>query len=105
MTDPAQLRPGNSDAGHTPEEGSGDIMSTALRGISAFTESMETATLTRPTGADATPGPSHESRIAVSAIIPCLNEEQTLALCIEKAFRAFAELGVQGEVVVADNGS
>src|SRR5581483_8958811 len=66
---------------------------------------METATLTRPTGADVTPGPAHESRIAVSAIIPCLNEEQTLALCIEKAFRAFAELGVQGEVVVADNGS
>jgi len=42
---------------------------------------------------------------AVSAVIPCLNEEQTLGLCIEKAFRGFAELGVQGEVVVADNGS
>ena len=43
--------------------------------------------------------------IPVSAVIPCLNEEQTLGLCIEKAFRGFAELGVQGEVVVADNGS
>jgi glycosyltransferase involved in cell wall biosynthesis len=41
----------------------------------------------------------------VSAVIPCLNEERTLGLCIEKAFRGFAELGVQGEVVVADNGS
>jgi len=41
----------------------------------------------------------------VSAVIPCLNEEQTLGLCIEKAFRGFAELGVHGEVVVADNGS
>src|SRR3569833_4195199 len=43
--------------------------------------------------------------IAVSAVIPCLNEEQTLALCIEKAFRGIAALGVKGEVVVADNGS
>jgi glycosyltransferase involved in cell wall biosynthesis len=45
------------------------------------------------------------SRVAVSAVIPCLNEEQTLALCIEKAFRGFSELDVDGEVVVADNGS
>jgi glycosyltransferase involved in cell wall biosynthesis len=43
--------------------------------------------------------------VAVSAVIPCLNEEQTLGMCIEKAFRGFAELGVLGEVVVADNGS
>jgi hypothetical protein len=37
--------------------------------------------------------------------MPCLNEERTLALCIEKAQRAFRELGIAGEVVVADNGS
>lgn len=43
--------------------------------------------------------------VAVSAVIPCLNEELTLGLCIEKALRSFAELGVIGEVVVADNGS
>jgi glycosyltransferase involved in cell wall biosynthesis len=43
--------------------------------------------------------------IAVSAVIPCLNEEQTLGTCIQKAFRSFHELGVEGEVVVADNGS
>lgn len=66
---------------------------------------METDTLTRPTGVDSTSGSAQETRIAVSAVIPCLNEEQTLALCIQKAFRGFAELGVQGEVVVADNGS
>jgi glycosyltransferase involved in cell wall biosynthesis len=55
--------------------------------------------------------PSHpeavgeSTAIDVSAVIPCLNEEQTLAVCIEKAFRGFAELGVRGEVIVADNGS
>ncbi len=43
--------------------------------------------------------------ILVSAVMPCLNEEKTLGLCIEKIQRAFGELGVVGEVVVADNGS
>ncbi len=37
--------------------------------------------------------------------MPCLNEENTLALCINKANACFARLGVAGEVVVADNGS
>lgn len=41
----------------------------------------------------------------VSAIIPCLNEERTLGICIEKAFSAFARRGIPGEVVVGDNGS
>jgi glycosyltransferase involved in cell wall biosynthesis len=43
--------------------------------------------------------------VVVSAVIPCLNEEKTIGICVEKAFRSFAELGVRGEVVVADNGS
>jgi hypothetical protein len=41
----------------------------------------------------------------VSAIIPCLDEERTIAICIEKAFAAFARRGIAGEVVVGDNGS
>ncbi len=41
----------------------------------------------------------------ISAIIPCLNEEETIGICIEKAIKAFKELGVDGEVVVGDNGS
>lgn len=41
----------------------------------------------------------------VSAIIPCLNEEATLGICIQKAFAAFARRGIAGEVVVGDNGS
>ena len=45
------------------------------------------------------------SEILVSAVMPCLNEERTLPLCIEKAQRAFLALGIVGEVVVADNGS
>ena len=41
----------------------------------------------------------------VSAIIPCLNEERTLGICIQKALDAFARRGIIGEVVVGDNGS
>ncbi len=37
--------------------------------------------------------------------MPCLNEERTLPLCIEKAQRAFEQLGIRGEVVIGDNGS
>jgi glycosyltransferase involved in cell wall biosynthesis len=41
----------------------------------------------------------------ISILIPCLNEAATIRICVEKAFRAFHELGISGEVVVADNGS
>lgn len=45
------------------------------------------------------------NEILVSAVMPCLNEEKTLGLCIAKVQRAFDEMGIAGEVVVADNGS
>lgn len=41
----------------------------------------------------------------VSAVMPCLNEEETLEICIKKAFQSFSDLGIEGQVVVADNGS
>jgi len=41
----------------------------------------------------------------VSVVIPCLNEADTLATCIEKATRAFRGHNICGEVIVADNGS
>jgi glycosyltransferase involved in cell wall biosynthesis len=37
--------------------------------------------------------------------MPCLNEENTVAICVTKALACFARLGLPGEVVVADNGS
>jgi hypothetical protein len=43
--------------------------------------------------------------IAVSAVIPCLNEERTIGICVEKALAGLAALGLPGEVVVVDNGS
>lgn len=43
--------------------------------------------------------------VLVSAVIPCLDEERTIGACIAKAMAALRELEVEGEVVVADNGS
>ena len=41
----------------------------------------------------------------LSILMPCLNEAETLVACIEKARRGIELAGVDGEVVVADNGS
>jgi hypothetical protein len=41
----------------------------------------------------------------VSVVIPCLNERQSIALCIDKAFAAYKAAGIRGEVIVSDNGS
>ncbi|HXF38779.1 MAG TPA: glycosyltransferase, partial [Blastocatellia bacterium] len=44
-------------------------------------------------------------RPEVSIVMPCLNEAETLGICIEKAQRWLDDNGVIGEVIVADNGS
>ena len=45
----------------------------------------------------------------VSIMLPCLNEAETLPACIRNASEALAaiagELGLRGEIIVADNGS
>jgi hypothetical protein len=43
--------------------------------------------------------------IELSVVLPCLNEAETLAVCVQKAVKCLADLGVQGEVIVSDNGS
>jgi glycosyltransferase involved in cell wall biosynthesis len=53
---------------------------------------------------DFSAGPCQEV-IEVSVVIPCLNEADTIGVCIEKAQRALREHAIAGEVVVADNGS
>ena len=45
------------------------------------------------------------SSIELSIIMPCLNEAETIAACIEKARRFLKESGIAGEVVIGDNGS
>jgi glycosyltransferase involved in cell wall biosynthesis len=41
----------------------------------------------------------------VSVVIPCLNEEETLESVLTKAHRGIAALGLNAEIIVADNGS
>jgi len=41
----------------------------------------------------------------VSVVLPCLNEAETLALCIEQIQAMFRAHSISGEIVVADNGS
>ena len=45
------------------------------------------------------------AEIELSVVMPCLNEADTVGICVEKAVRAMREAGVVGEVVLADNGS
>jgi len=45
------------------------------------------------------------TEVELSVVMPCLNEADTLAICIEKAKTAMATHGVVGEIIVADNGS
>ena len=53
--------------------------------------------------------PAEQSRegeeFDVSVVIPCLNEEDSVATVVQKALAGIAAAGLRGEVVVADNGS
>ncbi len=49
--------------------------------------------------------PAEQTPPEVSVVMPCLNEADTLATCIQKAFQAFRDHGIKGEIVIADNGS
>jgi hypothetical protein len=46
-----------------------------------------------------------KGRPYVSIVMPCLNEEGTVAACVRKALGWLKRAGYAGEVVVADNGS
>ncbi|MFE4469961.1 glycosyltransferase family 2 protein [Leifsonia sp. NPDC056824] len=43
--------------------------------------------------------------VELSIVMPCLNEAETLAVCIDKAQSYLTRSGVSGEIIVADNGS
>ena len=61
------------------------------------------------TGSAAAAGMQDDDAIAVSIVMPCLNEVQSLAHCIANAREALARIastyGLGGEIVIADNGS
>jgi glycosyltransferase involved in cell wall biosynthesis len=46
-----------------------------------------------------------ESKVELTILMPCLNESETLAVCISKAKAFLNRAEVRGEVLIADNGS
>jgi hypothetical protein len=64
----------------------------------------------RPYGATATSARGYAAIVPndscdLSVVLPCLNEAETLETCIRKAQKSIGDLDLDGEVVVADNGS
>ncbi len=53
------------------------------------------------------PAPSGggSDRPVISVVMPCLNEEASVAYCVDLALKGIARTGLPGEVVVSDNGS
>jgi hypothetical protein len=45
------------------------------------------------------------NQVGVSVVLPCLNEEGSVALCVHEALDALAAGNLTGEVIVVDNGS
>lgn len=43
--------------------------------------------------------------IELTILMPCLNEEQTIGICIKKAKRFLEEKNIKGEILISDNGS
>jgi glycosyltransferase involved in cell wall biosynthesis len=43
--------------------------------------------------------------VDLSVVMPCLNEEVSIAWCVARAWRGIERSGLRGEVVVCDNGS
>ena len=49
--------------------------------------------------------PPEKRTMELSVVIPCLNEVETVGICVSKALKAIQDHQIQGEVIVADNGS
>lgn len=52
-------------------------------------------------------GPSYPAlmQLELTILMPCLNEVRTVGRCVDKAVRFLEAHGIEGEVIVADNGS
>ena len=44
-------------------------------------------------------------QVELSVVMPCLNERETVGVCVLKALTSLHEAGINGEVIVSDNGS
>jgi glycosyltransferase involved in cell wall biosynthesis len=64
-----------------------------------------TAVVTQRSGETAAASRAAEPRPVASVVIPCLNEAENIVQCVSSALRVLDAHGIEGEVIVADNGS
>ena len=67
--------------------------------------SGELADASRASVAVAERAEQKSSSLELSIVMPCLNEADTLANCIRNAKQGLRHAGVEGEIIIADNGS
>src|SRR3989442_9505365 len=48
---------------------------------------------------------AHSETDFVTVVLPCLNEADSVGLCVREALETMAQAGIGGEVLVVDNGS
>lgn len=48
---------------------------------------------------------TNAGQIELTILLPCLNEADTVGICVSKAIESLKRLGIAGEVLVVDNGS
>ena len=69
---------------------------------------MSNVNVIDPVGTPSAPATAHSIPATtgeLTIVMPCLNESETLAICIRKARAALEQNGITGEVLIADNGS
>jgi glycosyltransferase involved in cell wall biosynthesis len=66
-----------------------------------LTQSAEQSLANESVESVSTPAPECE----LTVVMPCLNEADTIEVCVSKALRAIEAAGIDAEVVIADNGS
>jgi glycosyltransferase involved in cell wall biosynthesis len=64
---------------------------------------MNSMDVASPEAGDTLPRPEEATELTI--LMPCLNEAETLAVCIGKAKEFLARTKIVGEVLIADNGS
>ena len=65
---------------------------------------MDVATATTASSVEV-PLEARQRELELTILMPCLNEGETIGTCIRKAFTFLRRVSVEGEVLIADNGS
>ena len=51
------------------------------------------------------PCDTRSTPIELTILMPCLNEAETIAICVKKASSYLSRSHIRGEILIADNGS